>query len=144
MSKFSDRVAAPTAAARQVTGRGELQRQRILTTLAELLESRSINDLAVNEISSAAGVKRSGYYSYFSSKYAPLAVLAADIWSETVERAASFVRHDNERVNNFLDRVQADHRKGMANSCGRADRVDPGNPARRTTGGDVAHAATTW
>ncbi|MDO3401700.1 TetR/AcrR family transcriptional regulator [Mycolicibacterium neoaurum] len=91
---------------RRALSKGERQRQTILTTLAELLERRPIGELTVNEISSAAGVQRSGFYFYFESKYAPLAVLAADIWSELMERAESFVRHDGEDVDDFLDRVQ--------------------------------------
>jgi len=78
-----------------------------LTTLAELLETRPIGELTVNEIASAAGVLRSGYYFYFDSKFAPLAVLAANIWSEFEERAVSFVRFDTETVEQYLDRVQA-------------------------------------
>ncbi|OKH73780.1 TetR family transcriptional regulator [Mycobacterium sp. SWH-M1] len=92
---------------RRAPSKGERQRQAILTALAELLETRPIGDLTVNEIASAAGVLRSGYYFYFESKYSPLAVLAADIWSELMEFTESFVRHENESVDNFLDRVQS-------------------------------------
>ncbi|KQY01301.1 TetR family transcriptional regulator [Mycobacterium sp. Root135] len=99
--------AAAVAGDRRAPSKGERQRQVILTTLAELLEARPVGELTVNEIASAAGVLRSGYYFYFDSKFAPLAVLAADIWSEFEERAMSFVRFDTETVEQYLDRVQA-------------------------------------
>jgi AcrR family transcriptional regulator len=90
---------------RRAPSKGERQRQAILTTLAELLETRSIGEITVNDIALAAGVQRSGFYFYFDSKFAPLAVLASEIWSELMERAESFVRNDGESVGDYFDRV---------------------------------------
>ncbi|QZT65625.1 TetR/AcrR family transcriptional regulator [Mycolicibacterium austroafricanum] len=87
--------------------KGERQRRVILNTVAKLLETRPIGELTVNEIASAAGVLRSGFYFYFDSKFAPLAVLASEIWSELIERAESFVRNDGETVGDYFDRVYA-------------------------------------
>lgn len=100
-------LAAPVAGDRRLPGKGERQRRAILTALAELLEERPIGELNVNEIAAAAGVQRSGYYFYFDSKFAPLAVLASEIWSEWIERAESLVRHDGETVGDYFDRVHA-------------------------------------
>ncbi|KLO39325.1 TetR family transcriptional regulator [Mycobacterium nebraskense] len=110
MSKNPARVeqkTTPVLGDRRAPSKGERQRQTILTTLSELLETRPIGELSVNEIASAAGVLRSGFYFYFDSKFAPLAVLASEIWSELMERAESFVRNDSETVNDYLGRVQA-------------------------------------
>jgi AcrR family transcriptional regulator len=58
--------------------RGDRQRDAIVTAVRELLEERSFSDLSVSTISERAGVARSGFYFYFDSKYAVLAVILAD------------------------------------------------------------------
>jgi AcrR family transcriptional regulator len=58
--------------------RGDRQRDAIVTAVRELLLERSFADLSVSTISERAGVARSGFYFYFDSKYAVLAVILAD------------------------------------------------------------------
>src|SRR5215475_8012144 len=58
--------------------RGDRQREAIVTAVRELLQERSFADLPVSTISERAGVARSGFYFYFDSKYAVLAVILAD------------------------------------------------------------------
>ena len=58
--------------------RGDRQRDAIVTAVRELLQERSFADLSVSTISERAGVARSGFYFYFDSKYAVLAVVLAD------------------------------------------------------------------
>ena len=66
-------------AAQQVRrSRGDRQRDAIVTAVRELLQERSFADLSVSTISERAGVARSGFYFYFDSKYAVLAVILAD------------------------------------------------------------------
>ena len=98
-------AATSVAGDRRAPSKGERQRRAILTALAELLEERPFSELNVNDIASAAGVLRSGYYFYFDSKFAPLAVLTSEIWSDLFDRTESFVRFENESVSDFLDRV---------------------------------------
>jgi AcrR family transcriptional regulator len=62
--------------------RGDRQREAIVTAVRELLEQRSFADLSVSTISERAGVARSGFYFYFDSKYAVLAVILADASEE--------------------------------------------------------------
>ena len=57
--------------------RGDRQRDAIITAVRDLLE-RSFADLSVSTISERAGLARSGFYFYFDSKYAVLAVILAD------------------------------------------------------------------
>ena len=66
---------APTQLRRS---RGDRQRDAIVTAVRELLQERSFADLSVSTISERAGVARSGFYFYFDSKYAVLAVILAD------------------------------------------------------------------
>ena len=58
--------------------RGDRQRDAIVAAVRELLLERSFADLSVSTISERAGVARSGFYFYFDSKYAVLAVILAD------------------------------------------------------------------
>jgi AcrR family transcriptional regulator len=58
--------------------RGDRQREAIVNAVRELLEERSFADLSVSTISERAGVARSGFYFYFDSKYAVLAVILAE------------------------------------------------------------------
>jgi AcrR family transcriptional regulator len=58
--------------------RGDRQRDAIVASVRELLHERSFADLSVSTISERAGVARSGFYFYFDSKYAVLAVILAD------------------------------------------------------------------
>jgi AcrR family transcriptional regulator len=62
--------------------RGDRQREAIVTAVRELLEDVSFADLSVSAISERAGVARSGFYFYFDSKYAVLAVILADAMAE--------------------------------------------------------------
>ncbi|MCT7659126.1 TetR/AcrR family transcriptional regulator [Mycobacterium deserti] len=58
--------------------RGDRQRDAIVAAVRDLLQERSFADLSVSTISERAGVARSGFYFYFDSKYAVLAVILAD------------------------------------------------------------------
>jgi AcrR family transcriptional regulator len=58
--------------------RGDRQRDAIVAAVRELLQEKSFADLSVSTISERAGVARSGFYFYFDSKYAVLAVILAD------------------------------------------------------------------
>lgn len=90
---------------RRVPSKGERQRQAILDALAALLTARPIGDLTVGEIATEAGVRRSGYYFYFESKYTALAVMTSEIWTELMDKARAFVRSDNETVADYLART---------------------------------------
>jgi len=75
MQWFTAMTAEPIPARRS---RGDRQREAIVTAVRELLEERSFADLSVSTISERAGVARSGFYFYFDSKYAVLAVILAE------------------------------------------------------------------
>jgi AcrR family transcriptional regulator len=69
-------TAQPAPQARR--SRGDRQRDAIVNAVRDLLQERSFADLSVSAISERAGVARSGFYFYFDSKYAVLAVILAD------------------------------------------------------------------
>src|SRR6476469_5672289 len=58
--------------------RVDRQREAIVAAVRNLLEEQSFADLSVSTISERAGVARSGFYFYFDSKYAVLAVIVSD------------------------------------------------------------------
>src|SRR5882757_2280078 len=76
--KRSTAMTAQPAAPQIRRSRGDRQRDAIVTAVRELLQERSFADLSVSTISERAGVARSGFYFYFDSKYAVLAVILAD------------------------------------------------------------------
>ncbi|MDH6197120.1 AcrR family transcriptional regulator [Mycobacterium frederiksbergense] len=69
---------ASVGSAQARRSRGDRQREAIVTAVRELLEDQSFADLSVSAISERAGVARSGFYFYFDSKYAVLAVILAE------------------------------------------------------------------
>ena len=81
MPRFTAMTAepAPTDLRRS---RGDRQRDAIVTAVRELLHERPFAELSVSTISERAGVARSGFYFYFDSKYAVLAVIIADAMAE--------------------------------------------------------------
>ena len=74
--------------------RGDRQREAIITAVRELLEAKSFADLSVSMISERAGVARSGFYFYFDSKYAVLAVVVADAMAELDKLTHDFAPRD--------------------------------------------------
>jgi AcrR family transcriptional regulator len=74
--------------------RGDRQRDAIIGAVRELLQQRSFGDLSVSTISERAGVARSGFYFYFDSKYAVLAVILADAMEELDKLTHDFAPRD--------------------------------------------------
>lgn len=74
--------------------RGDRQRDAIVSAVRELLEVKAFSDLSVSMISERAGVARSGFYFYFDSKYAVLAVVVADAMAELDKLTHDFAARD--------------------------------------------------
>jgi AcrR family transcriptional regulator len=85
---------SPAAAIAPARRRGDKQRQAILQAVRELLEEKPFADLSVSAISDRAGVARSGFYFYFDSKYAVLAVILADAMEELDKLTHDFAPRD--------------------------------------------------
>src|SRR4051794_19367535 len=93
-------TAAPT--------RGDLRRQAILDGVEALLRDRPIAELAVEDVTEAAGITRSGFYFYFESKYAALGALLGGVWEEMAEAAAPFFAGSDEEPATYVPRTLAD------------------------------------
>ena len=86
--------------------RGDRQRDAIVGAVRELLQERSFADLSVSTISERAGVARSGFYFYFDSKYAVLAVILADASEELDKLTHDFApREPGETLSDFAKRM---------------------------------------
>ena len=86
--------------------RGDRQRDAIVVAVRELLEERAFADLSVSTISERAGVARSGFYFYFDSKYAVLAVIVADAMAELDKLTHDFApREAGESPSDFAKRM---------------------------------------
>ena len=102
---WADRRQRSLTGDRRSVSKGERQRQAILSSLATLLVSQPILDLTVGQIAAEARVPRSGFYTYFESKYAALAVLIAEIWDDLMVQTKSYFRARGESADDFLART---------------------------------------
>jgi AcrR family transcriptional regulator len=86
--------------------RGDRQREAIVSAVRDLLEVKAFSDLSVSMISERAGVARSGFYFYFDSKYAVLAVIVADAMAELDKLTHDFApREPGETPSEFARRM---------------------------------------
>lgn len=84
-------TAEPSSPREERRSRGDRQRDAIVVAVRELLQERSFADLSVSTISErAGGVARSGFYFYFDSKYAVLAVIVADAMAQLAQLTHDF------------------------------------------------------
>lgn len=86
--------------------KGERQRQSIVDALRELLAEGSFNELTIGQIADRAGVTRQGFYLYFDSKLAALAVATLEASAE-LDQALDDIgpRNPGESVDDFLRRM---------------------------------------
>jgi AcrR family transcriptional regulator len=78
--------------------RGDRQRDAIVSAVRDLLEVKPFPDLSVSMISERAGVARSGFYFYFDSKYAVLAVVVADAMAELDKLTHDFAPRERDET----------------------------------------------
>jgi AcrR family transcriptional regulator len=71
---------------------GEERRLAILVAIEDLLRERPLAEISVGDIAAAAGVARSGFYFYFSSKGAAVTALLGDLFEQMVTGAMAFLR----------------------------------------------------
>lgn len=112
--------------------RGDRQRDAIIAAVRELLQERSFADLSVSAISERAGVARSGFYFYFDSKYAVLAVILANASEKLDKLTHDFApREPGETPPEFAKRMVASaaavyaDRDPIMDACVAARNTDP-------------------
>jgi AcrR family transcriptional regulator len=70
--------------------KGELRRESILRALENLLETTTLHELNVRDISKAAGVTRSAFYFYFDNKAAAVSELSKAVDEEVAAASAIY------------------------------------------------------
>lgn len=94
-------------ASRRKPSKGDLTSQAILDTAERLLETRSLDEIAVDELTSGAGISRSTFYFHFESREAVLHALSARVLDEIYESASMWLRRGSEPPEQSIRRALA-------------------------------------
>jgi AcrR family transcriptional regulator len=103
MSAMSPR--AGTVGSRRRPSKGDLTTQAILSTAERLLQTRSLDDIAVDELASGAGISRSTFYFHFASREAVLHALSGAVLDTLYEAAQSWLRRGSEPPEDAIRRA---------------------------------------
>lgn len=76
--------------------KGDLTAQAILDTAERLLETRPLDEIAVDELTTGAGISRSTFYFHFESREAVLYALAEGIAEDLYRSASVWLRRGGE------------------------------------------------
>jgi len=85
--------------------KGDLTAQAILDTAERLLETRPLDEIAVDELTSGAGISRSTFYFHFESREAVLSALAERITDDLYRSAGVWLRRGGESPATALRRA---------------------------------------
>ena len=96
---------AGTVGSRRKPSKGDLTSQAILDTAERLLQTRSLDDIAVDELASGAGISRSTFYFHFASREAVLHALTGAILDALYESASSWLRRGSEPPEDSIRRA---------------------------------------
>ncbi len=81
-TKAPDEPQANQARRRGARTKGDEREDQILSAMRSLLADHPIDDVTIDDISSAAGISRTSFYFYFPSKQAVLTTLMERIWDD--------------------------------------------------------------
>jgi AcrR family transcriptional regulator len=95
----------PAGARRRKPRKGDLTAQAILDTAERLLESRPLDEIAVDELTTGAGISRSTFYFHFESREAVLYTLAERIAEDLYRSASVWLRRGGESPGTALRRA---------------------------------------
>ncbi len=84
------------AGSRRKRSKGDLTSQAILDTAEQLLETKSLDEIAVDELTSGAGISRSTFYFHFESREAVLYALSERVAESLYDSAALWLRRGSE------------------------------------------------
>ncbi|MEU4769192.1 TetR/AcrR family transcriptional regulator [Actinosynnema sp. NPDC023794] len=96
---------AGTVGSRRRPSKGDLTTQAILDTAERLLQTRSLDDIAVDELASGAGISRSTFYFHFASREAVLHALSGGVLDALYESASSWLRRGSEPPEDSIRRA---------------------------------------
>lgn len=84
----------PVIKSRRGPTKGDQREQALLDAARVLFTEKSINKVTIDELASAVGIARSGFYFYFESKQALLAALCDQVVGEIDEEMAEWLASD--------------------------------------------------
>lgn len=97
---------SPTGSRRK-RSKGDLTSQAILDTAERLLETKSLDEIAVDELTSGAGISRSTFYFHFESREAVLYALSERVVEGLYDNAALWLRRGSELPEDSIRRAIA-------------------------------------
>lgn len=97
---------SPTGSRRK-RSKGDLTSQAILDTAERLLETKSLDEIAVDELTSGAGISRSTFYFHFESREAVLYALSERVVEGLYDNAALWLRRGSEPPEDSIRRAIA-------------------------------------
>jgi len=89
-------VPATGAGSRRKRSKGDLTSQAILDTAEQLLETKPLDEIAVDELTTGAGISRSTFYFHFESREAVLYALSERVAEGLYDSAALWLRRGSE------------------------------------------------
>jgi AcrR family transcriptional regulator len=95
------------AGSRRKRSKGDLTSQAILDTAEQLLETKPLDEIAVDELTSGAGISRSTFYFHFESREAVLYALSERVAEGLYDSAALWLRRGSEPPEDSIRRAIA-------------------------------------
>jgi AcrR family transcriptional regulator len=83
--------------------RGEERRTRLLKALERQLQSQRFDAISIAGVADAAGLGRSAFYFYFSSKHDAVTQLLGDVFDEEIARVGAILRRPGDPEVNIGD-----------------------------------------
>lgn len=99
-------VAVPRWQPRRPQARGEQRRTRLLEALERQLECHPFAAVSIADVTDAAGLGRSAFYFYFSSKHDAVTQLLGDVFDEEITRAGEIVYGEGSPRDNVADALE--------------------------------------
>jgi AcrR family transcriptional regulator len=87
---------AASSSRRRTPRKGDLTEQRLLEQAERLLAQRPLNSIAIDEIAAAAGISRSSFYFYFTSREGLLRTLGQQAQEEVFAAAERWLHRGDE------------------------------------------------
>lgn len=96
-------VAASRWQPRRPQPRGEQRRVRLLQALEQQLQLHAFADVSIADVADAAGLGRSAFYFYFSSKHDAVTQLLGDVFEEEIAGVGEILYGAGEPLENIDD-----------------------------------------
>jgi AcrR family transcriptional regulator len=100
---------SPPSARRRAPRKGDLTEQRLLREAEALLAERPLNSIGIDEIAQAAGLSRSSFYFYFTSREALLLTLGERAQDEVFASANAWLNRTDEPPAEAIARALAEN-----------------------------------